>query len=363
MYKPKTLSEFLGNKKAIEELKKAILNWKRGNSPLLLAGPTGIGKNLALELISEELGLELIEKNASDYRNVEALESVVESLKQASLFKKGKVLVIDEAEAFTRKDRGGLSELIKMSKNSSYPVVFITSDLYNQKIKSLKQTCHLIKMSKVNYISILSLLKRICDDAGVKYDETALRSLARQSSGDVRSALLDLLILMTKDRITSRDIEDVSFRNRQENVFNTLRIIFKTMTVETSVRSVSNLDKRPEELIWWIETNLSKEYYGKDLATAFDNLSKADIFLNRIIKRQNWSLLKYYIDMVSAGISLSKSKPNPGYVAYHSPGRFVFRKEEVLGLDELSKQLHCSKSKVMNDYKFLVEVIASKEQR
>ena len=50
-YKPKKFEEIIGNKKAIEELKK--YSWKK---PLLLYGPPGTGKTTLTKIIAEIQG-------------------------------------------------------------------------------------------------------------------------------------------------------------------------------------------------------------------------------------------------------------------------------------------------------------------
>ncbi|MFH1284984.1 MAG: replication factor C large subunit, partial [Candidatus Micrarchaeota archaeon] len=54
-YRPRKISEFVGNAELAEEAKKWAIDWERGNrgKPLLLHGPTGVGKNSLALAIAE----------------------------------------------------------------------------------------------------------------------------------------------------------------------------------------------------------------------------------------------------------------------------------------------------------------------
>ena len=87
-YKPKSLNEIIGQDNAISKLRKAV-NEKK---PALIYGVPGIGKSSSVYALAKDVGYEIIEVNASDYRNKEQIdEKVGGSAKQASLFSKGKI--------------------------------------------------------------------------------------------------------------------------------------------------------------------------------------------------------------------------------------------------------------------------------
>ena len=90
---------------------RSIKNYVLGKNkkPLLVHGPPGTGKTASVYAIANELGYEVVEANASDFRDKNSINSVVGSaLNQVSLFKKGKIILIDELEGFSgNADRGG----------------------------------------------------------------------------------------------------------------------------------------------------------------------------------------------------------------------------------------------------------------
>src|SRR3989338_3344222 len=92
---PKNKSQLYGKKEEVELLHDFIKNYKSG--ALLMHGPVGVGKTSMIYAIAKELNYEVIELNASDIRNKDAISSVLGiSSKQMSLFAKGNVILVDE---------------------------------------------------------------------------------------------------------------------------------------------------------------------------------------------------------------------------------------------------------------------------
>jgi len=50
-------------------------------------------------------------------------------------------LVMDEVDGMSGGDRGGVGELINIIKASKVPIICICNDNYNQKLKSLRNSC------------------------------------------------------------------------------------------------------------------------------------------------------------------------------------------------------------------------------
>jgi replication factor C large subunit len=167
-----------------------------------------------------------------------------------------------------------------------------------------------------------------------KMDDRKIGQLARMANGDVRSMLIDLETAMS-----GVDPKHIGYRNFEENVFNTIRLIFKTTSIENARIAVENCEKDSEELFLWLEQNIQEEYDTAAIAKAYDYLSKADIFGTRIMKRQAWSLSKYASDLMVYGTALAKTKPSPRFVAYRPP---FFRRTSRSALRKIAVGLHTS---------------------
>ncbi len=95
-----------------------------------------------------------------------------------------------------------------------------------------------------------------------------------------------------------------------------------------------------------------------------DFLSLADIFRRRIIKRQDWILLRYYADFISIGIALAKKETYYKYVPYGFPtfiskmGMMKSKKKE-LGekIGKLQEKMHCSRRIIKEELPYLEQFL------
>ena len=352
-YRPKKLEEMIGINKPISEFLKYL-----GKKPILIYGPPGNGKTLSCYLVAKKLGLKLYEINASDYRDIESLNKVLEITKQYSIFGRKRLILIDEVDGLSPQDTGAIKELIKILKESKNPIVLTANDAYDPKLRNLRPYCKLISYPKIHLSSILKYLKKICKEEGIDSDENTLKNIAQRSNGDVRASVLDLQSLIFKQKLLPSSY--LSPRDFEENIFNSVRYILKTKKIDVAREVMENLDRTPENFFWWMEENLIREYQGEDLKKALEFLSLADLIRNRITKRQDWGLLKYYVDFISIGVALSKKETYRKFVRYGFP-TFISkmsvmkakRKEIEEKISKLQKTMHCSRRIIREELPYL----------
>ena len=367
-YAPKKLNEIIGQSKAISQFLEWYEKWKPGDKAAMFYGQTGRGKTALVYAFANEKGLDVVEVNASDWRNKDVIEEVLgRASKQMSLFRRGKIILVDEVDGIAgREDRGGVGALIKVIKESKFPIVLTANDPYDKKLAQLRQYVKLIEFGKVHMNSIVAKLKEICKKEGIECDDSVLKQIARSSGGDVRSAINDLETLaMGRKKIEKEDIHVLGYREQEQNIFEALKVIFKTMNVRTAVGIIENVDRDPEEIFWWIEENIPKEYEKKEeVAEAFDMLSRADLFRSKIQRMQNWRFRKYMIDLMCGGVALSKKEPYHKFTKYSYPQRLsqygrtkVLRKDMDEMCRRIGEKLHTSTKVVKRDYLPLFKVM------
>ena len=328
-FRPKHLDEVIGNQDSIKKIKVWALKWEKGEKqkPLILYGPPGVGKTLVSELIGKEMDWDIIMLDSSEHRDKNKLKKDIERhLKYRSIFNKKKILIIDDIEGFTEEDRGGITELKKIITKNEIPIIITTNDLWNEKLREIRELCTPIEFKKVNYSSIKKYLLKLNEKFNLGIDEDTISRIARNADGDVRSALNDL------EGLT------VSYRDVKENIFRVLAKIFKGEDIKNIQLAVSESDLDLEQLILWIEENIPQEYEDKkEIAKAYDFLSYGDIIYKFIQNDQVWSLLPFWRDLSTAGVSLSKNKKYIKFTSYKYPS--ILRKRKNRGLDEKVKEL------------------------
>ncbi|MBT3298155.1 replication factor C large subunit [archaeon] len=326
-YMPENSEQVFGQEEPLAKLKDFIVNFKqRKENAALIYGPIGIGKTSSVYALVKELDLDILEINSSDLRNKVAIGGFLRAaLGQQSLFFKDKVILIDELDNFSgMKDRGGVQELVKCIDKAAFPVVMTANDPFDSKLKSLCKNSLMIEYNKHDYKTVAHVLKWVCEQEGIIYEEKAINSLARQVDGDLRAALIDLQGFLMKKEVKFEDVMGLSDRKRTETIFHALNLIFKSSSAETAKTAFNDIDLKQDQVFLWIDENLPKDYLSAEsLAKAYEHISRADIFRRRIMRRQHWRFLVYIFDLLSAGVSISKNERNPKFVKYRQPMRLL----------------------------------------
>ncbi|MFQ6094765.1 MAG: replication factor C large subunit [Candidatus Bathyarchaeia archaeon] len=327
-YKPRTLSEVVGNKEAKRKISEWIREWDRKipkKRALFLYGPPGVGKTVTVEALANDLNMELVESNASDYRTSEAVKRFAgRASEYATLFGKRRLILFDELGGLTGSaDRGGVSIITGIVKKTRCPLVLIANNAYNPRFSTLRKHCQLVEFKKPSRTEIARHLKRICRLEGIDAEETALKFIAERTGRDIRSAVNDLQALAQgKKRLTYEDVSWLAARDRKDVIFNVLRTIFYERDISKARKTVDTADVDPDMLFEWVYENLPYHIKNpKQLATAMDALSRADIYRRRVRTTQNWSLIRYFLDLMTAGVAASWSQKSPGWVPFRFPSR------------------------------------------
>jgi len=363
VYLPKNTKEVFGQQKAIEQLREFVEKYKsQKNKCCVLYGGIGSGKTSAVIALGEELGLELVEMNASDFRNKDKIEHFVgTAMKQRSLFFKGKIILIDELDALSgTKDRGGVQALTKLVADSAFPVVCTVNDPYEKKLASLRKKSLLIEFPTLDYRTIANNLMRILDCEKCKYDENSVKALARRAGGDMRAAINDLQIITNSGTKTLEKESIDSFneyeRNKTESLMNALLKVMKTTDANIARSSFDNVDEDFDTIGLWLEENIPKEYEGEDLTRAMMCMSKADVYKGRIRRWQHWRFLVYINALYSAGIALSKNEKYKKFIKYGPPSRILklwqakmkYQKRKGIA-EKIALHTHTSSKRVIKD--------------
>lgn len=362
-YKPKLIKDLEVYPETIEQVRKNI----KFKKPVLLYGPVGSGKTSAVYAIAKEGNYEVLEINASDTRNKDQIESIVgEASVQQSLFQKEKIILLDEVDGLSSKDRGGLVAITKILGSTKHAIVMTANDGYSSKLKGLRKKCKLIEFQKPSLLAVMNILKRIVEGEKIDYDESALKSLARRSDGDIRSAINDLHITIKNKELREEHLEVLGDREKEKSILNALSLIFKTTDPILSLKAFDGVNVDFNEAMLWIDHNLPMEYGGKSLTLAFDSLSKSDVHRGRISRQQYWRLLVYQIAMMTAGISLSKEEKRSGFVQYKRSTRplkiwlsksSMAKKTSIA--NKIAEKTHISIKKAKNELKYLMPCLES----
>ena len=328
-HKPKSLSEIVGNKEPIQTFVDWVKSWDQGipkKRAAFLYGPPGIGKTATVEALANEFRMEFVEKNASDYRTEDAINHFAGLASQyRPLFGGKRLILLDELDGLTgTTDKGGVKAITEVAKTAACPIVLISNSAYDQRFTTLRNYCLLLEFKKPPAGEVMKHLTRICSHEGIQIDESALKFIAQRSEGDVRSAVNDFQMLAQgKKQLKYEDVSWLGYRDRQNSIFNVLRMIVYGKTCLSAKRAVDMADVDIDMLFEWIYENIPTHLTDThDLAKAMDALSIADVYRGRIRSSQDWGLTRYVIDFMTAGVAMARQNTKAsGWIPFRFPGR------------------------------------------
>lgn len=374
--RPQKIQDVVGNPKAVSAVMEWIAGWEKGKTnkkAVLLHGPTGTGKTSCAYSLANELNFDRIELNASDTRTKDVINRIIGSASSSGTLdieKERKIIIVDEIDGIHgKKDYGGLNAIKNAIKKTQQPIILIANDPWSLP-QDFRKLCLMVEFRKINQRTILKTLKSICRRKGVEADERALKIIATNANGDLRSAINDLQALSEGNpELKLQDIELLSLRDSETKIFHTIAQILKTNSCQRAREAMWETNEQPDTILNWIVENVPIEYTDpEDLARAFNYISRADVFMGRIIRRQSWGLLSYATDLMSAGVATAKKRKYHGFSRYQYPSTFALmartRKERNLNNDisqKISNVCHVSRKVARAEFLPMLNIILNKD--
>ena len=366
-YRPRTLSEVRGNHKAVEELRKWALNWPAEKTAALLYGKPGIGKTSSAVALANDMGWQVLELNASDKRTQGAINVTAGAAsRNASLQNAQKLILLDEIDNLHgNSDRGGAKAVTELVKKTREPVILTANDLYGVS-STLRGHCKLIAFFAIKeesaqkalvdiwhnekrdvlraHEAVADLMTRLeqperasrdaaeleaisadlavltdsereletlgetlsdIDRSLSAVDMVSIQQIVKNARGDLRSAITDFQAYFGGTQM------ETASRDRAHTPFDLMRSIFSDTDAIKPLIISYGVDETPEDLIHWVDENLPRSLKDGALARAFQVLRKADVYLGRTRKRQNYGLWRYAAELMTSGINVV-SRQNRG---------------------------------------------------
>ncbi|MFH0869062.1 MAG: replication factor C large subunit [archaeon] len=322
-YSPKKVSEVVGQAPAVMETLRFLRDFPNvRRNALLLFGPPGVGKTAIVHAISASSDVELVELNASDFRDKASVENILgNAARQASLFGGRKIILVDEIDGISgQQDRGGVLAITDIIKETRFPIIITANDAYEDKLKTLRSYCLLVELKGISVSEIVKKLEDVCQKEGIAYQESALQKLAMLAEGDMRAAINDLQTISENKKLIGDSDVKLWSREMEESIFSLLKYVFKSYDSEQMLHISDNVNEDIDKLMLWLDQNITAEYSKPcEFAFAYKNLACADKFLHRIMRHQHWRFLVYARLLSLVGVQHAKTDANKNFIIHQRP--------------------------------------------
>ncbi|ABL88820.1 replication factor C small subunit [Pyrobaculum islandicum DSM 4184] len=208
-YRPRSFDEVVD----LEEVKSRLREFvKSGNMPhLLFYGPPGTGKTtmalvLARELYGEYWRENTLELNASDERGINVIRERVKEFARTAPVGKApfKLVILDEADNMTSDAQQALRRIMEIyAQNTRF---ILLANYISGIIEPIQSRVVMIRFNPLPKEAVISRLRYIAENEGVKISDDALETIYEFTQGDMRKAINALQIAAATEKEITEDV-------------------------------------------------------------------------------------------------------------------------------------------------------------
>ena len=341
-YRPQNISDMLGNEDSRSSIIEWFTKWKKGTKPLLLVGPPGIGKTTIAYLTAKQFGYDMIGLNASDVRSKSRINEILSPVLGNVSVLGIPMIFIDEVDGIHgRGDYGGAEALIEILKEPTVPIILASNSDISDKMKSIKKVVKTISFRPIPPRLLKTYLENILKKENVTLSPGSMIKVIDRSRGDIRS-----MINLTQTLVTGFNPQtEKSFENI--NVEDGINAFFKANSLDEARSVLYSMQIDPKlKIDAFYSSIITSNLDNNTLAKLLEIISEADMLYGKIMKTQNWRLLRYLNEIL---VGLYQNDERIRYAQYNFSwpllNRIRWDGKKIKSLSSLmAKHLHLSSS-------------------
>jgi DNA polymerase III delta prime subunit len=320
-YEPKSISELVINKDKIIKIKNWLINFSSPNEPstIIVYGSHGIGKNVSLNILLQELKYDTKTLSSNSIKNRKIINEILNSCQKTqniyNILTNNNItnkyaLIIDDTETITlTSEKDSLLELCKYNdKNKIMPIIFISNNQHSKLISDIKKACTEYEFNKPNFNELLHIFNNITQKENIKIiNVKVINSIIKYAQNDIRRLIFilqDLYLTYGQNEITVEKLQNYfNFSHKKDIDIGLYEATKEVLDNYKSINTLLDLYETEKVLLpLMIYENYHKNMYARNIINKdnillkqldisrriCNSISKGDVIETNIYTDQNW---------------------------------------------------------------------------
>ncbi len=316
-YRPLNLDELVGQEFISITLKQALISQKIAPA-YLFNGPRGTGKTSSARIFAKSLNclsskqptpnpcgkcelciqiaegnaLDIIEIDAASNTGVENIREIIDRARFAPTQARWKVYVIDECHMLST---AASNALLKTIEEPPERVVFILATTNPERvINTIQSRCQKFDFKRISSNTIFNNLSAIANKESIKFEDQALKLIAKRSNGGMRDAqsLLDQLSLLPNG-VTTKNVQSLLGEVSENDLTDLINALINNQP-ESLLISCNNLydaGNEPNEILVGL-LNITRDLLLKTLNNNYSEMYYTSIEFQNELNKFSYKISK-----------------------------------------------------------------------